>query len=149
MSAITIQPDFAWCALVAVAMGLQCTAQGFSVGAARKKYKVPHPDNGSGRFAAKLDDQDWEAFNNVNRAHLNYVENLATAQSSVLLAGLFCPRTSAILGLTYIIGRSLYATLYAKRGPQGRVTGFIVSTLAYVGLIGVTVFGSLKAIGLW
>lgn len=29
---------------------------------------------GNGRSAAKLNDKDWERFNNAMRAHYNYVE---------------------------------------------------------------------------
>ncbi|KAJ1950756.1 hypothetical protein IWQ62_006517 [Dispira parvispora] len=144
MSAITIEPAFAWPILSALSIGVQCFLTGAGVGKARKRYNVPYPDMGSGRHAAKLSDEDWTQFNNVQRTHQNYVEQLSQVQAAVLLAGLFYPCLSSGLGLTYMLGRFLYTRGYRGDGPSGRIPGFILATLSYAGMIGTAVFGSLQ-----
>ncbi|KAJ1930482.1 hypothetical protein IWQ60_000267 [Tieghemiomyces parasiticus] len=144
---LTIDPNFGWSVLAALAMGVQCFVAGGTVAAARKKYNVPHPDCGAGRHASKLSDEDWKKFNVIQRCHLNYVEMLSLAQSSVLLAGLFFPRVAGALGLSYIFGRFLYARGYVGSNPQARAPGFMIALISNVGMIGAAGYGALQLLG--
>ncbi|PVU93256.1 hypothetical protein BB559_003372 [Furculomyces boomerangus] len=141
---ITVGTNFAWNVILAAGMGLQCTIAGMGCGAARKKYKVGYPDMGSGRFAAKLSDEDWAAFNNVIRVHQNYVEQLPVAISAVLMSGLFFEKASISLGLIYIICRFMYAYGYTNFGPKGRMAGAMGLNLSNFAMLGLCFFGAYK-----
>ncbi|KAJ3087312.1 hypothetical protein HK102_011368 [Quaeritorhiza haematococci] len=143
-TSIVVSKDYAWCILAATGMATQIMLTGGAAMGARKKYGVKYPDMGSGRYAAKLNDKDWEAFNNYQRAHYNYVEQITTAVTFELLCGLFFPRFSAYAGLAYIVGRQLYAWGYTSKGSEGRVLGAAVLDLALVGMFGGIVYGALK-----
>ncbi|KAK9768667.1 Microsomal glutathione S-transferase 3 [Basidiobolus ranarum] len=141
---IVISPEFAWPVLAAAFMGIQLVVIGAGVGAARKKYKVDYPDMGCGRYADKLSDEDWVAFNNVQRSHQNYVEQISSAQVFVLLSGLFYPKVSGFLGFTYIVGRQLYSAGYRSKGPEGRMIGAIALDVALVVMFLIIVYNAVK-----
>ncbi|KAK9768666.1 hypothetical protein K7432_000501 [Basidiobolus ranarum] len=145
---IVITPKYSWCVITAVGMSFQLLLTGGAVGAARKKYTIPYPDMGNGRFAAKLTDEEWTEFNNIQRTHQNYVEQISTAQSLVLLGGLYFPEISATLGAIYIFGRVLYTEGYKRVGSKGRIYGVIPIDLSLLGLVGVTLFGAAKTLKL-
>ncbi|ORY04808.1 hypothetical protein K493DRAFT_311201 [Basidiobolus meristosporus CBS 931.73] len=145
---IVITPKYSWCVIAAVGMGFQLLLTGGAVAAARKKYNVPYPDMGNGRLSTKLTDEEWTSFNNVQRTHQNYVEQISTAQSLVLLGGLYFPEVSATLGAIYILGRAIYTEGYKRVGPRGRIYGVIPIDLSLLGLVGVTLFGAAKTLKL-
>ncbi|KAI9225255.1 MAG: hypothetical protein DHS80DRAFT_26368 [Piptocephalis tieghemiana] len=144
---ISFQPEFAWSALTVAAMAIQCTGFGFAAGIQRKRFNVPYPDMGNGRHAAKLSDKDWETFNNYQRAHHNYLEQLPSAQILTLLSALFYPRASALVSLIYILGRQIYGMGYQSKGSSGRIPGAPISTFSLAGLAILTIHGSLKTLG--
>ncbi|KAI8872162.1 hypothetical protein GQ42DRAFT_114320, partial [Ramicandelaber brevisporus] len=143
--ALTLQPEFAWNVLAVVGMGVQCYIQGFSVMPLRKKLKVDYPDNGNGRYAAKLTDEEWLEFNNHQRAHQNYLEALPVIQSITLAAALYQPRYSAIAGGVYILARQLYANGYRKHGPKGREFGALLGAACLAVNLGIALYGSVIA----
>ena len=49
--------------------------------------------------------RDWYRFNVLQRIHLNSVEGISLAQTSLLAAGIYRPREAALIGLAYILGR--------------------------------------------
>ena len=104
---------------------------------------------GNGRFAAKLTDDQWKDFNNHQRAHYNYVEGVATAITLQLLGGLFFPVPVAWAGLAYIVGRQVYASLYMKKGPDGRMVGALIFDFALLFMLGAAIYGSLKFVGVF
>ncbi|KAJ3123450.1 hypothetical protein HK098_001890 [Nowakowskiella sp. JEL0407] len=69
--------------LSSLAINLQCTLTGSQMAGVREKFDVKYPDMGQGRYTSKLNDKDWETFNNYQRVHYNYVES--AAQTNVLL----------------------------------------------------------------
>ncbi|KAJ1985778.1 hypothetical protein H4R33_003773 [Dimargaris cristalligena] len=146
-AALVIAPAFGWSILAAITIGVQCYVTGGAIMKARTKFNVPYPDMGSGRFASKLSDEDWTTFNNIQRGHQNYVEQVSLAQSSVLLSGLFNPQASGILGLTYIIARFFYARGYASKGADGRKVGAMLGAASLLGMVLITVHGSFKLLG--
>jgi len=106
-----------------------------------------YPDMGSGRYSAKLSDSDWLTFNNYQRAHYNYVENVASILIFLLLSGLFYPRMSSLLGVFYIVGRFLYSLGYQTKGPRGRAIGSVFTNLSAVILFLMTMYGGFNHSG--
>ncbi|KAJ1552457.1 hypothetical protein HK096_000103, partial [Nowakowskiella sp. JEL0078] len=103
MSAITISTQYGYVLLLALAINLQIHLTGMSIGAQRRKHGVKYPDMGNGRHAAKLSDEAWTEFNNYQRVHYNYVENATQILTLILTAGLFMPKTSAAIGVVYMV----------------------------------------------
>ncbi|KXN74461.1 hypothetical protein CONCODRAFT_82924 [Conidiobolus coronatus NRRL 28638] len=141
---ITIAKDYGYVLLGSTAIAIQCFLSALPVSKLRKSLNVPYPDTGSGRYAKKLTDEEWELFNNAQRAHHNYVEQHTITQVLLLTAGVFNPIYAAYSSVAYIVGRQLYQNGYIKNGPKGRMVGAIVLDLALVALIGMSVHGALK-----
>ncbi|KAJ2367296.1 hypothetical protein IW150_005708 [Coemansia sp. RSA 2607] len=140
---IIIGANFGYCVLAAVGISLQCILTGHDVSSARKKYKVDYPDNGGGRFSDKLSDEDWLAFNNIKRTSDNYSEQVSVVLTILMLAGMYMPRAAAALGVSYMLGRSVYARGYKAKGPKGRMAGGLIMTLSLVSMTGVAVYNAL------
>ncbi|KAJ2001859.1 hypothetical protein GGI04_003577 [Coemansia thaxteri] len=132
---IIIGANFGYCVLAAVGISAQCFFAGVAVTGARKKYKVAYPDNGGGRYADKLSDEDWEAFNNVKRVSDNYTEQIGSVLTMLLMAGLFHPLLASSFGASYIVGRAVYAKGYTAAGPKGRVYGATISFVSYFAMM--------------
>ncbi|KAI9593102.1 hypothetical protein BDF19DRAFT_449496 [Syncephalis fuscata] len=143
---IVIPKEFAYVALAAASTIFVYVGLGFSVGIARKKYKVQYPDMGSGIYAQKLSEKDWIAFNNVMRSHLNLSEQIPAYLVLLLLSGIFYPTVAASIGFLYTGGRVVYAKGYQSKGPQGRFIGAGISALSMISLLTLTVVGSVKTI---
>jgi glutathione S-transferase len=143
---IEIAKDYAYVLVAATAISLQVIIIGFGVGGARKKHGVKYPDMGNGRYSAKLNDADWEDFNNHMRAHYNYVEGVASITTALLISGLFYPRWSAAWGATYVVGRQLYAIGYRRSGAQGRLLGVGLVDVGLFTLIGTAFYGAINTI---
>eukprot|EP00011_Vannellida_sp_DIVA3-517-6-12_P009946 CAMPEP_0114607786 /NCGR_PEP_ID=MMETSP0168-20121206/2243_1 /TAXON_ID=95228 ORGANISM="Vannella sp., Strain DIVA3 517/6/12" /NCGR_SAMPLE_ID=MMETSP0168 /ASSEMBLY_ACC=CAM_ASM_000044 /LENGTH=181 /DNA_ID=CAMNT_0001818665 /DNA_START=210 /DNA_END=755 /DNA_ORIENTATION=+ len=156
---IEITSEFSWVIAVACSIGLQVVLQGFAIGGQRRRLfnkeffkknfpkmnesdypKGGYPDMGSGIFAQKLSYEDWVTFNNYQRAHYNYVEGAATAITAVLGCGVFNPRLAVTAGLTYIVGRSLYALGYRAKGAKGRTAGVLLVDVALLTMVGYTLY---------
>ncbi|KAJ3090006.1 hypothetical protein HK102_004934 [Quaeritorhiza haematococci] len=144
LTTIAVSKDYAYVIMCAAAMSAQIFVIGGSVAGARKKYNVKYPDMGCGRYAAKLDDKSWEEFNNIQRTHYNYVEQIGSVISLELLSGLFFPKFAAVTGFIYIIGRQVYTMGYKSRGPQGRMAGSGIQNLAFLTLLGSVFYGSAR-----
>ncbi|KAJ1718173.1 hypothetical protein LPJ61_006781 [Coemansia biformis] len=140
--AIVIGTNFGYCVLAAVGITVQWLAAGMRVGAARKKYKVAYPDNGGGRFADKLSEEDWVKFNNIKRVSDNYSEHIGAVLSMLMLAGLFQPKLAASLGATYILGRAIFGWGYASLGPKGRLYGAPIMAASVFGLVGTAAYNA-------
>ena len=145
MTVITIPQVYGWNILAACAITFQCSLVGATyVRAARKKFGIKYPDMGNGRFSAKLTDDQWTEFNNVQRTHQNYVEGVNIAVVFQLVAGLFFPVPAAWCGLVYIIGRALYAQFYATGGPDKRMLGAIIFSMALNAEVVMVIYGLYK-----
>lgn len=108
-----------------------------------------HPDCGLGRFSDKLSLQDWMELNVAQRTAGNYLEQITGIVALELLAGLFYPITSAVIGGVYMVGRQMYTSGFkSKTGTGGRVAGFMVVTVCYLSLTGITLFSGLRMTGL-
>ncbi|KAK9760469.1 hypothetical protein K7432_015468 [Basidiobolus ranarum] len=103
---------------------------------------------GNGRLTTKLTDEEWTDFNNIQCTHQNYVEQISTVQSLVLLGGLYFPDISASLGAVYILGRVLYTEGYKKASYEGRIWGVVPIDVSLLGWVGITLFGAAKSLKL-
>ena len=85
--------------------------------------------------------RDWYRFNVLQRNHLNYMENINWATTAVLAAGVVNPNYGVGVGLSYILGRLLYAMFYQKKGGamnKLRISGMVVCQLSC--LVGLGIF---------
>jgi hypothetical protein len=106
-----------------------------------------YPDDGQGRLADLLSDEQWFIFNNYRRAHMNYLEvcflfyffksfHLLVFKGAfpiiipLLISGLSYTRLAFFTGLIYIIGREVYSQGYRRSGSKGRLYGAILLDLA-------------------
>jgi hypothetical protein len=93
---IIVGEGYAWILLEVVIISIHLWITGMMMGAVRRKFftkdfyeknfsqykqlgKVMkpdggYPDDGQGRLADKLNDEEWFTFNNYRRAHMNYLE---------------------------------------------------------------------------
>eukprot|EP01017_Pseudomicrothorax_dubius_P051011 TRINITY_DN9747_c0_g1_i1.p1 TRINITY_DN9747_c0_g1~~TRINITY_DN9747_c0_g1_i1.p1 ORF type:complete len:161 (+),score=35.82 TRINITY_DN9747_c0_g1_i1:122-604(+) len=129
--------------LTATAIGAECIFTGYgAVGRVRNKvfskkfmeenFKEIHtrevgselpplgyPDMGNGRYSDKLSYKEWFEFNNAQRAHYNFVEQVGIVIPVTLVAGIGFPLIASGLGSSYAVGRLLYTLGYSsKEGPK-------------------------------
>ncbi len=105
---------------------------------------------GNGRFSAKLTEDDWHEFNIAQRVHQNYIENLTTITTNLLVSGLSFPVPAASLGAVYFVSRFLYGRGYfSKEGPSGRTTGAVMGFLVSFSLMGLSAWSAVKLLGLF
>ncbi|GFH08648.1 microsomal glutathione S-transferase 3 [Haematococcus lacustris] len=97
------------------------------VQAARKKYNVKYPT----LYATEADTKDHKAYNCVQRAHQNCLENLPTFYALVISTGLKYPITASAAGMVYLAGKILYFNGYSSGDPEKRMQG----APSYLGLL--------------
>ncbi|ORZ34512.1 hypothetical protein BCR44DRAFT_1436339 [Catenaria anguillulae PL171] len=137
---LTINKDFGY-----VILGVTCTSRW--VMALRKKYSISYPDMGCGIHAQKLDEKQWTEFNNAQRAHYNYLEQLPLALPLALFAGVFQPKIAAAGCITYIVGREFFCRGYMAKGSSGRFLGMPLMLPTLLTWLVLTVHGSVKMVG--
>jgi hypothetical protein len=111
---------------------------------AEKSLVNGYPDMGNGRIASHLDYASWFKFNNGQRAHYNYLEQVPSALSFLLIGGLMFPTVATGAGVGIIVGRELYAQGYVNQGPKGRSIGAGINMVALTTLFGTAVLSGLK-----
>jgi len=89
-----------------------------------------YPDMGNGRYASKLGYKEWYDFNNRQRAHYNFLEQVATIITLVLVSGVWFPCAATAVGAVYFVGRILSTIGYVTKGPKGRLVGVALSSLS-------------------
>ncbi|KAF0700978.1 Aste57867_8424 [Aphanomyces stellatus] len=131
-SAPLLQPEHGYVILVAVSVAFVNLWAGFKVGAARRLYGIAYP-----QMYAETKDEHFLAFNCVQRAHQNVLENLpiffALLLTSAYVALLFVyrPTWAALAGLVRIVGFVVYIHFYASGDPAKRNYG----AFGYIGLL--------------
>lgn len=90
------------------------------------------PDTGSGYYSKHLSYEDWYKFNSAQRAHMNFVEMVASTLTFTFVAGVYFPIPAAALCLVMIIARIIYCCGYAAKGPKGRSIGALFFDLAFL-----------------
>ena len=96
---------------------------------------------GNGRYSEKLSYADWFKFNSAQRAHINFVESIASYEILLLVGGLYNPILAAGFGGALVVGRLLYGIGYLY-SPSMRVPGALINA---VSLLGLTVLSGLAA----
>lgn len=157
-STITLTKEHGYVMFVLIATVFHYLIVGFSVGGARRKTfseeymqknfgeihkkqygkpapKLGYPDMGNGRYSEKLSYQEWYEFQNAQRAHYNYLEQIPLVIVFELIAGVIYPIWTVYFGAAYIVGRVLYTIGYKAQGPGGRLVGAIILDLALVALL--------------
>ncbi len=98
-----------------------------------KPPKLGYPDMGSGRYSKDLTYSEWFIFNNWQRCHYNFLEQLTPILIWILISCLYNPLSSGILGLIYLLGRILYTFGYMSTSNK-RIYGAIIMDLSLLGL---------------
>lgn len=117
-------------ALVAIASVFVMQGGGIMVGMARRKYDVKYPT-----MYLPEEHKDAKAFNCVQRAHQNSLENYPGFLAMLFLASLKRPEVAAALGAIRLLGFIVYMREYATGLPDRRIRGQF-GLLALLGLIG-------------
>merc|ERR1711907_23162 len=113
-------------------------------GQARRQFQVGHPEN----VPLEGTKDDRIRFLNAGRGLYNLLEqapgfflNVWAAREigeSPILAG-------ALLSV-WSVGRILYAKNYAEKGPSGRLTGFMIATLASSAALGLPIVNTVQKV---
>ena len=167
---ITLQPEYAYVLLANFALVVvYFLIGGFGVGTARRKTftkdfmekhfseehkkhfgsaapKGGYPDMGNGRYSERLSYEQWFHFNNAQRVHYNFLEQLPVVIVCSAIGGLFYPIYSALATGVFLVGRILYSLGYYFGGPKARIPGGILGTIGDVMLIGLAGYGSVTAV---
>ena len=165
-SIITIPCCYGWVLLSVVVIAIECwLVGGFVVMPARTKAfnkefmkstfgeehkseiggevsSAGYPDMGCGKYAEKLPYKDWYQFNNAQRCHYNFVENLTIMVVCLLVGGLKHPSVAAALGLVYAISRVFYIFGYSRGGPSQRIFGAAVGFFAGLAIMVLALYAS-------
>lgn len=92
----------------------------------RRPAKVSYPNTYATADEASKDPLKWR-FNCAQRAHSNYLENLAVFLPTFLASSVLHPIAASVFGAIWLTGRIVYAHGYAssKHGStSGRFKGF-------------------------
>ena len=163
----SLPQEYGWVLLCACVMGLSVILMGFifASGARSKVFtedfmktnfgqehkaltgedigKGGYPDTGSGYYSSKLNYEQWLTMNNGQRAHMNFVEWIATCEVFLLIGGLYFPIPAAAVGLGLVIFRFIYGIGYVRSGANGRYVGAIVSDLLFLAQFVIAVISSI------
>ena len=103
-----------------------------------------YPDMGNGRYAQKLSYKDWYNFNNGQRAHYNFVEQVASILFLIFITGLNLPWLAGAFGWAYFAGRLLYTIGYLRSGPHGRLVGVLIMDVATLALFVIAIIAVVR-----
>jgi hypothetical protein len=170
--AVTLVQEHFWLFISIIAICFQVALAGFLAGRARgkvftrkfmddnfgdlhfreTKYQVSeegYPDMGNGKYSTKLSYNDWLYFNNAQRVHYNYLENITLIVVYAALAGLYYPLGATYCCLAIFIGRFAYFFYNSAQGaahPARRV-GSAITSLAQLALLVFAVLAAFKFYG--
>ena len=169
---VTLSPDHGWVFLATAAIAIQCLFVGFLV-AGRSRMRVfnqeflesnfndehfkatkqtiargGYPDMGNGRYSAKLSYLDWLDFNKSQRVHYNFVEQIASILTFVILGGILYPIEASIIGLIYVISRICYGYYTSPEGAAHpvRSIGAVLGDLSLLAGFGLVIYSGIYVI---
>ncbi|TMW56477.1 hypothetical protein Poli38472_006487 [Pythium oligandrum] len=106
---------------------------GIKVAKARTLYDVPYPE-----MYAERSHKNAKAFNCVQRAHQNMLENVPIFLAFLFTSSIFRPRVAAICGLIRVLGFIVYVISYSSGDPTKRVRA-VFGYIGALGSIGLTI----------
>ncbi|KAL0640093.1 hypothetical protein Q9L58_000921 [Maublancomyces gigas] len=143
MASITVTPEHGYVLGVLALTGFVAQWHAFLVGPARKASKVAYPNAYATHEEAEKDASKF-AFNCVQRAHANYLENLAVIIPLIITSGPLYPKTTASLGGVWIAGRIMYALGYKGSKPGSAGNGRYRGAFYAAGQLGLMITAGLS-----
>ncbi|GBG58867.1 hypothetical protein CBR_g266 [Chara braunii] len=137
---VALTADFGYVILATAFAILAHQWMGIRVGKARKEYGVNYPV----MYANKIDNKNAEKFNCVQRGHQNSLEILPQFFVLFFIASLQFPRTAAVLGAVFVVGRIVYFLGYSTGNPKARVYGGPLYAPSLLGLLGICIYTAAK-----
>lgn len=125
--AVALNDGHGYCMLVAVASAFVIAYGGIKVGGARKKYDVKYPT-----MYLPEEHKNGKAFNCVQRAHQNCLENYPQFLMLLAIGAINRPHIAAVLGAIRVVGFLVYIISYSTGDPKKRLRGAV----GYIGLLG-------------
>ncbi|KAJ3293219.1 Microsomal glutathione S-transferase 3 [Rhizoclosmatium sp. JEL0117] len=119
---ITLLPEFGYVIAVGTLSTIFPVILGSQVGAARKRAGVPYPH----MYATQLEcanDKNKRVFNCYQRAYQNFLENYPQFLFLLTVSGIKYPVIASVAGVTWVVGRMLYASNYQSGDPSKRNGG--------------------------
>ena len=170
---LTLTPEHGYLLIALGLIAFECLVVGFVVaGAARGKvfnkqfmetnfgdlhfqhFKEPintqgYPDMGTGRYAEKLSYNDWVHFNNAQRAHYNFVEQIGSILALLAIGGIVYPVPAAIFGFIFFVARFFYCWYASAQGAKHplRRVGALLGDVALLGAFVLTIMTAVKVLG--
>ncbi|GAB9472227.1 Microsomal glutathione s-transferase [Globisporangium polare] len=126
MIQFVLQPEHGYIPLLVVAMAFVNVWAAMKVGKARKKYDVQYP-----QMYAEKSDKNAKAFNCVQRAHQNVLEQVPFFFALLVASSVLRPQIAAIASLVRIFGFIVYVSGYATGDPKKRSQG----SFGYLGML--------------
>lgn len=108
------------------------------------RYGIKYPDLYATPENCK-DEKARNAFNCVQRAHQNSLENLPSFYALLTLAGLRHPVTAAVCGAVVLVGRIVYFNAYSTGQPDKRMWGAPLIYPPLFTLVGICVKAAIEA----
>ncbi|OLL21806.1 Microsomal glutathione S-transferase 3 [Neolecta irregularis DAH-3] len=135
---IVLTKDHGYVIMNAALVSIVAMWHSINVGRCRKAAGIHYPET----YAPKeLAEKNVEAmrFNCAQRAHCNFLEALPCFIIPYFTSSLMFPKSAAVLGVAWNIGRIVYAKGYSTGNPKKRLRGSF-SFLSIVSLMGLSFY---------